>query len=239
VHNFGLEPAFLDRDLFIDLRRTRSSDSKDFELAAELEWAVTRRIGVLLEAPLERLAPEMGSSESGLGDVAVALRLLLIESPDFLLSSNLELALPSGSESKGLGSGETGFAPSFSAWFNLGGRLQASAVIGTETGLESEDTELFYGAALAYAFPQDDPIDADSHDHSSDHAPSGLTSVMLELTGQTALDGPDEGADSAEVLIGVSRSLTETWGVRGAYQFPIGPDQEFDSAVLIGLTYHF
>jgi hypothetical protein len=50
----------------------------------------------------------------GFGDVAMAPRLLLADLPTFLLSLNLEVEIPSGSESKGLGAGETIFGPSLS-----------------------------------------------------------------------------------------------------------------------------
>ena len=239
VHGFGLEPAFLDRDVFLDFRTSRGPEDDEIELAMELEWALTRRIGLVLEAPYEHLSLGDGQTPSGLGDLAVGLRLLLVESPDFLLSSNLEVALPSGSESKGLGSGEVGGAPSFSAWFNLGNRLQASVQVGTEHGFESEDLELFYAGALAYSLPFDGQANSDSHDHSTDHSPSGLTSVMLEYTGRTVLHGELDGRDTAEVLLGLSHSVTQSWAVRGAYQVAIGDEKDFDRAVLVGLVYHF
>src|SRR5688500_17554245 len=44
VHMFNLEPAFLDRDLFIDYVATKSvDDERERELAFELEYAFTRR----------------------------------------------------------------------------------------------------------------------------------------------------------------------------------------------------
>ena len=239
VHSFGLEPAFLDRDVFLDFRTSKGPEDDEIELAMELEWALTRRIGLVLEAPYEHLSLGDGQKPSGLGDLAVGLRLLLVESPDFLLSSNLEVALPSGSESKGLGSGEVGGAPSFSAWFNLGNRLQASMQVGTEHGFKSEDLELFYAGALAYSLPLNGQANSDFHDHSTDHSPIGLTSVMLEYTGRTVLHGELDGRDTAEVLLGLSHSVNQSWAVRGAYQVAIGDEKDFDRAVLVGLVYHF
>src|SRR5688572_15692184 len=73
VHMFNLEPAFLDRDLFVDYVATKSiDDEKERELAAELEYAITRRIGLIVEAPLVYLDPKEGDTEQGLGDVALA-----------------------------------------------------------------------------------------------------------------------------------------------------------------------
>ena len=42
VHLFLTEPAFLDRDLFLDYRIIRGADENEMELEAELEWAFTR-----------------------------------------------------------------------------------------------------------------------------------------------------------------------------------------------------
>ncbi|MEO6435326.1 MAG: hypothetical protein ABIP55_06140, partial [Tepidisphaeraceae bacterium] len=51
VHLFNLEPAFLDRDLILSYRFTNAPDEREAELEAEIEWALTRRIGLLIETP--------------------------------------------------------------------------------------------------------------------------------------------------------------------------------------------
>ena len=107
VHLFSLEPAFLDRDLFLDYRVTRGPDENEAEFEAELEWALTRRVGVVVEAPILRLDPIGEETESGLGDIALAPRALLVESDTFLLSGNLEFSIPTGDTNRGLGEGVT------------------------------------------------------------------------------------------------------------------------------------
>ena len=56
VHLFNLEPAFLDRDLFFDYRRVDGVGEDEVELEVELEWALTRRIGIVLAVGVKIVA---------------------------------------------------------------------------------------------------------------------------------------------------------------------------------------
>ena len=243
VHLFNLEPAFLDRDLFLDYRVAAGDEEDETELEAELEWAITRRIGLVIEAPLASVNPEAGETEQGLGDVAVAPRFLLAETDVFLLAGNLEVSLPTGSESRGLGSGEFALAPSLSAWLDLGGGegnwFTLSAQVGTERGLESADGEWFYNAALTYSFlgPR---LSHGTHDHTGHfHFPPGLTSLIVEYTGRTGVGGADDGRSTGELLFGASYNLTEAWEARAAYQVPVGGERDIDYGYVLSLIYHF
>ena len=57
VHPFNIEPAFLGRELFLSYGSVRGSEGDEAELEMELEWAFTRRIGMIVEAPLIQLDP--------------------------------------------------------------------------------------------------------------------------------------------------------------------------------------
>jgi len=240
VHIFGFEPAFLGRAGFLDYRSARGSSVDERELGVELEWAFTRRLGLVVEAPYIRLEEDGGSSESGVGDIALAPRALLVESDPFLLSGNLEFSFPTGDERVGLGSGEVGLAPSLSAWFDLGHWVQLNAQLGTEFGMESGDAEAFYGGALVYSFltRERQGHTGHGHRHPGRHLPAGMVSAILELTGATVLDGEDEGYGTAEALFGLSYMPTSTLELRAAYQIPVGRDQEFDRAFILSLVRH-
>ncbi|MFT5051688.1 MAG: hypothetical protein ACI8QZ_003108 [Chlamydiales bacterium] len=149
--------------------------------------------------------------------------------------------MPSGSEAKGLGSGEVGLAPSLSAWIDLGNWFQAAALVGTEYGLESGDAQLSFGGALAYSFkaPVVFGLDAHGHAHGTRHFPAGLTSAIVEITGRSILEGGDAGRDTAEALFGLSYALNGSYGIRGGYPFPIGGQRGFDNALILSLVYHF
>src|SRR5688500_20272924 len=49
IHLFGLEPAFLDRDVFFDFVHTSADEEDETEVAVELEFALNRRLGVAVE----------------------------------------------------------------------------------------------------------------------------------------------------------------------------------------------
>ncbi len=241
VHLFGLEPAFMDRDLFMDYRSVKGPGGDAAEFEVELEWTLTRRFGVAFEAPYARLDPDDANSVSGLGDFAIAPRALLVDSEIFLLSANFEIAVPSGDEDKGLGAGEVSLAPSLSAWLDLGHWLQASLQIGSEHGLESGNAQLFYNGALAYSFLTPELLGTawHDHDHPGGHFPSGLMTVILELTGRTVLEGQAIGRDSAELLFGLSYNLTGDWELRSGYQVPVGAAEDIDRAFVLSLIRHF
>jgi hypothetical protein len=243
VHLFNLEPAFLDRDLFVDFAHTSGDDGTDeSELSVELEYALTRRIGLIAEAPLVWLDPEQGDSEFGVGDVAIAPRAILIESDRFILAGNLEVTLPTGSESKGIGGGEVALAPSFSVWADLGNWFTLAGQFGTEHGTETGDSEVFYSAAFIYSFLAP-PLLKGEHDHAGhgehQHLPRGLTNLITEFTGRTVLSGEDRDRSTAEVLFGVSHVLTESIEVRGAVQLPVGGPRDIDYGFILSLIYHF
>jgi hypothetical protein len=96
VHTFNLEPAFLGRDFFLSYFSTKGSAMREAELEAELEWAFTHRLGMVLEAPFVQLSPVGAKGDSGIGDVATAVRALFIEGETFLFAGNLELSFPTG-----------------------------------------------------------------------------------------------------------------------------------------------
>lgn len=243
VHLFGLEPAFFDRDLFFDVVITSSDEEDETELAVELEYALTRRLGVVVELPVVQLNPDEGPTETGLGDAAIAPRALLVETDRFLLAGNLEFGLPTGSESRGLGGGEVTLAPSVSTWLDLGNWVTLSTQVGTEHGLETGDSELFYAAGLAYSFQGPALLNGDGHVHAGhaaeSHLPYGLTSLILEYTGRTALSGEDRDRSTGEVLFGLSHTLSETFELRGGYQLPVGGTRDIDYSYVLSVIYHF
>jgi len=235
VHLFSFEPAFFDRGLFLDYGRTRSSDGaeEETEFEVELEWAFTNRLGLVLEAPLVRV--DSGEdSHTGIGDFAIAPRALLVQTDSLLLSANLEMGMSTGDEDRGLGAGETSLAPSFSMWADLGSWVSLQAQVGTEHGLESGDAELSYKSALTWSF-----LTSAAHDSGSAHHPRGMTSLLTELTAQTVLDSEEEKRTTAELLFGVSYSVSEHWQVRAGYKIPVGGTEEIDDSFVLGAIFHF
>jgi hypothetical protein len=78
---------------------------KGEEVEAELSWLFGQRFSASLEMPVLFLMPKEGSDESGLGDITLGGKALLFQSIErpALVTAGLELGLPTGSESRGLG----------------------------------------------------------------------------------------------------------------------------------------
>ena len=70
-HHFDLEPAFLGRDLIVDYSGLTFAEESEHEIELELEWALSNRIGFIIEQPYIISDPDTGSESSGLGDLAV------------------------------------------------------------------------------------------------------------------------------------------------------------------------
>ena len=243
VHLFSLEPAFLDRDFFLDAVFINHDDGKELSVGAELEWAFTRRLGLVLEIPYTFLNPERGAGLNGVGDLAVAPRFLLVETERWLLALNTEIEFPTGRDTAGLSAGEVVFAPSLSAWVDLGGWVTAAAQIGVERGIETEETELFYRAALMWSF-RGPALVRPSHEHArghehSAHYPPGMLSLTAELDARMPLNGEDEQISTGEVTLGVTYSVTDSVDVRAGYVFPVMEPKELRDGWIFSVVYHF
>jgi hypothetical protein len=243
IHLFRLEPAFLDRDLFIDFSRLRSGKEEEFEVGVELEWAFNQRIGLVLEVPYV-FSKGANGREEGFGDIAVAPRVMLAKFERFSLALNFEAAFPTGNEERGLGSGEVTIAPSLSAWVDLGGRLTASFQSGYEHGLESGGDDLFYRFALMWALQGPDLGihfgDHQHHSHSHAHYyPPGMISLTAEFDGRTPLNGPDEGISTGECIFGLTYSVTDNFDVRAGYIVPVMEPKYLRNGWIFGVVYHF
>lgn len=237
VHSFGLEPAFIHRGLFLDYGFRKGADETEHEIEAELEWALTNRIGLVLEVPYAIVEPDTGASVRGFGDMAISPRFLLKKTERYMLAMNLEVAIPTGDEDKGLGSGEFALAPSFSAWFDLGGWTTLNAQVGVERGLESGETELMVKTSLIHTFGKDVHAPVKHGDHY--HIPNGLLSVILEVDATVGLSDAERGDISAEGIIGLNYDITQELGVHAGYQFPITSPREMDGGFIIGTNWHF
>jgi hypothetical protein len=239
VHLFILEPAFLDRDLFMDYRRLNASQEDENELEFEVEYALFRRLGLVFEVPIVNINPTEGSSESGLGDIAIAPRALLVDTDRFLLSANLEFSLPTGDENRELGEGELKIGPSVSLWYDLGGWITLNGQLGTEHGIESDNVELSYKGALAWSFLTQGFLPESPHGLLYNHFPPGMANLITEFSGRSIVSGQDDGDETGEVLFGITYTLSTHFEVRSAYQIPVGSPENIDQGWIGSMIYHF
>ncbi len=265
VHFFFTEPAYPERDLFVDFVYTRTAEGKEYEVATELEWAFTRRIGVVIEVPGIILDSTTGPQQEGFGDLVVAPRFLLADFDRFMMSFNLEVSTPTGDEERGFGAGEVILGPSFTGWYDLGNWWTSGFRVGVETGVDSRETEMAYDLAIARTFcgpalfghccrqghagHGHSEYGSDEHGHSHNghngheddghHFPPGMTSLIAEINGRTLTAGDEEGRSTAELLFGVSYCLTERMQVRVGYQFPLFKPRDLEERIVTGMIWHF
>ena len=158
-----------------------------------------------------------------------------------MLSVNLEVELPTGSERRGLSEGEVGLAPSLSWWYDLGNWVTWQGQVGTEHALTSGDVELFWHSALTYSLLGPVITKQSSHDsaHGGRHFPPGLTNFIAEITGRTRLKGEGGARTTAEILLGTSYLISSEYEIRAGVQVPLFKPREMDYGFIFGLIYHF
>lgn len=239
THAFNVEPAYLHRGLRVDylIGANVGGDTDEQELGFELEWALTKRLGICIEAPLIGLNPVAEHNVTGFGDTAVAGRVLLVDRHRFLLSANVELETPTGDAERGLGRGEAAFSPTVLCWMDLGHGTVFQGQLGPETGLDSGETELLYRFALTRTWqgPVEFPCRCRSrsehghhdHDDHGHHGP-GLTTLYLETVGDTNLSDQQEGT-RLDMTTGIGYYLTEKLELRTGLRFPLCHPKRFDS----------
>jgi hypothetical protein len=234
VHSFGIEPAFTGRDLFLDHTYREGNGVAEDESELELEWAFTRRLGMILEVPYIWEDEEGVASASGFGDFAIVPRALLVESERFLLTAQMELVLPTGSSRFG---GETAIAPGIAMWSDLGNWWTLNTGFAFEHVFDEDSTEFLFGFGVVKSFG-DRSRSHTGHEHHA-HSAAGLFNLHLEATGSTPLNGADKGDISIEGLIGISYGVAAGLDVRAGYLFPITSPRDFNKGFTAGVIFHF
>jgi hypothetical protein len=240
IHSFRTEPAFTRRDFLLDYSFNNERESNEQEIEAEIEWPLSRRLGLVFEVPYVSVDSDDDRSADGFGNFAVSPRLLLAEYKRFLLAFGLEIETTTGETNGGIAEDEVSLAPSFSTWVDLGNWWTAQAQSGLEYPVESSDARFFFRSALIHTFKSNDIHDSGhaKHNHHDGLSP-GLFSVILEADLALGLSGPEDGIWFAEGIVGVSFDLWDNADMRIGYQFPLSSSQELYSGAIFGLIYHF
>jgi hypothetical protein len=240
IHSFRVEPAFTRRDLLIDYGFRNEAEGNEQEIEVELEWALTRRLGLVLEVPYVFLDPDDAGRTDGFGNFAISPRVLLAEYQRFLLAFGLEIESPTGSRSSDIAENEVALAPSLSAWVDLGGWWAANAQSGVEYTCESDQSELFVRASLIRTFVPAGvhPDNCANHVHGHGLHP-GLLSLVMEIETTVGLSGDEDGDTEVEGIVGAYYGFSEKLDLRIAYQFPFSHSEQLNSGAIAGLIHHF
>ena len=236
IHSFGIEPAFTGRDLFLNYSWREGNGVTEHETEIELEWAFTKRLGIIVEVPYIYEDEENVGSAKGFGNLAIVPRALLIDSDRFMLTAQIEAGLPTGSSTFG---GQTSIAPGIAIWNDLGNWFTLNSNISIVHGFDSDETELEFGFGLVKSFGETPEATHDHHSHHHHPTAVGIINLHLECTGSTPLNGSDSGDFETEGLIGISYGLLPDLDIRAGYIFPIGTPREFDHGLTTGLIFHF
>jgi hypothetical protein len=221
VHAFGVEPAFLGRDLLL----TVEGEDGETSLEAEVEYALTRRLLMVVELPWH-----WTDEEDGGGDVGVGLRGLLYESNRFLASAQVAVEAPTARGD--LGADEWRLAPSVLAWGDLGRGFTLQGGLTLDLSLEGGDTEGRWDAALAWSLPRS-PFFGGCGGHGPAHA-----SLLLEGHGLYALDGAERGTLEHGLLLGVSLPLHRTFDLRAGWTVAWEEGEDAATGWVLGCVVH-
>lgn len=216
VHGLLTEPAFLGRDLFFDV----TIADGETQIEAEIEWSLTKRIGLIAELPYTE------ADTSGVGDAGLGIRALLVEERRFLFSASMEAELPTGSESRGLGSGSVALGANLHTWVDLGSWVTLQTVSGLEHVPDGSQTAFTWSAVLAKSF-RTAPLLRFSSRGGHDHGPATFN-LLAEIQGATALS-QNAGTTEGRWLLGASYRLARDIDVRGAFSQSFGGDEEEDA----------
>ena len=239
IHSFRTEPAFTRRDFLLDYSIRSETGLREQEIGAEVEWPISRRLGLIFEIPYVFVDSDDETTE-GFGNLAVSPRLLLAEYEHFLMAFALEIETTTGTTNGGIAEDEVALAPSFSTWIDLGHWWTVNTQSGFEYPVESSDAEFFFRSALIHTFGYEDFRDGSHthHEHSDELSP-GHFSVILEADMAVGLSGEEDGDWLAEGIVGVSVGLWDNADMRVGYQFPLSRSQDLNNGVTGGLIWHF
>lgn len=240
IHSFRTEPAFTRRDFLLDYSFRNEKEGNVHEIEAEIEWPLSRRIGLIFEMPYVSVDSDDDGSVDGFGNFAVSPRLLLAEYERFLLAFGLEVETTTGETDGGIAEDEVALSPSFSTWIDLGNWWTVSAQSGVEYPVQSSDARFFFRSALIHTLASHDIHNSSraNHNHHNGLSP-GFLRLILEADLALGLSGPEDGDWLAEGIVGVSFDLWENADMRIGYQFPLSTSQELNSGVTLGMIYHF
>ena len=229
THPIFTESVSPDSKLRVDFAREWEDAGKANEIELEGEIGIYHDMSIEVGVPFAFLNPDVGSSESGFGNLEVAFKfanLAFIER-NLLLGYGLAFGLPTGDSGKGIGSGNIWEIEPF---FNFGVMSGDWEIVGwTRFGIptnqdpgEEVETELHYDFSTLYHF-------------------SSRFQGLVELNGRTGLSGPEAGSGIFSVSPGIkvapiSNNPDLFIGLGGS--FPLG-DEELNARLKAAVFYHF
>lgn len=227
-HPLFTESVSPDTKVRLDFARTWEADAKENEIEFEAEYAFHRSFSIEFIAPYVSLSPDFEPSESNLANVELALKFanFAFEDQGVLLGYGLEFGLPTGNDTKGIGSDHLWEIAPF---LNIGvkrGRweFEAFSLFGIPTNQED-------GEEIETDF---------KYDFSSLYHISDRVHGLLELNGKVVLSGDEAGQGIVSLAPGlkVAPFANRSFFLGVGVSLPLG-EEEVDATLRISTFYHF
>ena len=176
---YGLSPA--DRaEFFYASNPGVSAGNVDYqEFSSYLELTRTDWLSVFIETPFRWINPDIADNTSGVGDMNLGFKAVLLSDPRSCTTFQFRTYLPTGNDARRLGTGNVNVEPALLNYLKLDDRWALESEFRTWVPVTSASfpgTILRYGTGISYS----------SRSACSCH-PS--FSPVLEIVGWTALDG--------------------------------------------------
>lgn len=227
-HPLVTESVSPDTKIRLNAGRAWEAEGAETEIEVEGEYAFHRSFSIEFGAPYAVVAPEGGTSVSGLGNLEVMFKFAnyAFEPRGLLLGYGVELSVPTGDATKGIGSDHLWEVEPF---LNIGykrGRIElvGFSIFGipfNQDPAEEIETELVYNVSGLV------------------HASSRLQ-ALVEVNGQAILSGGEAGKSivllSPGVKIAPMSGLPLFVGIGASVPLT---DEELDVAARVSVFYHF
>jgi len=195
----------------------------------ELEYALRSWVSLEADIPFTVRDPDDESNERHLDTVEIAVKLAssAFSEHGLLLGGGLELGLPTGDSSGGIGSSHILEVEPFLDFGLKRGDLEVTGFLSAgipmnENGDNEADVELGWNASFLYHL-------------------NSRVELLLELNGERVFGGEERGHSTAVVAPGLKLTPTRDQNLKigVAVGLPISDDKNFDALAIFSVFYHF
>lgn len=207
---------------FFNNQRFGAKSANGAGMSMELAYAFSDFFGVEAFVPFATFSGT-GFDETGLGDIEIQpFKFSFYRRFSFILTGVMAFTLPTGSEARGLGGGQTLLEPHIFMDAAVGNwAIQANAIYGTAiTGVSG--SELEYNLSVSRSFWGQK---------------LGWTG-LIELNGGTALAGEESGESVLYLTPGAKLAIMG-WHIGAGVQLPVTDNRAADRVFLLQAGFHF
>lgn len=224
-HPLITSKAFPEQHLTVGGRFGRNGTSID-EYIGRLEYRVNGLTNIGIMARGLYIAPNIGSTVSGLGDTVLSVNRVLAFSTRYraLVGAGLDLALPTGDDRRGLGSGGVVFEPGLRAgvdWKQV--VVQVAGALAVPAGTSNSKSQANFDVAIGRYFSPN---------------PRLQITPMIELNTTTGISGSSSG-ELKSALLPLIRVKWLRWALGVGVQVPITEGRDFDIRPLFDVMYDY